>query len=105
LCAGQLESIMLFAFICTDKPDRLQTRLDNRPAHLAWLESLGTVAKAAGPFLGSDGNPSGSLLIMAADDLDAAKLLAAEDPYAKAGLFASVDIRPWNWLIKNPERA
>jgi uncharacterized protein len=96
---------MLFAFICTDKQGHLQTRLDNRPAHLAWLDSLGTVTKAAGPFLGADGKPSGSLLIMAADDLDAAKVLATEDPYAKAGLFASVDIRPWNWLIKNPEIA
>jgi uncharacterized protein len=96
---------MLFAFICTDKPGHLQTRLDNRPAHLAWLESLGAATKAAGPFLGADGKPSGSLLIMAADDLDAARALAGEDPYAKAGLFASVDIRPWNWLIKNPESA
>jgi uncharacterized protein len=59
----------------------------------------------ARPFLGPDGKPSGSLLILATDDLEAAKALAAEDPYAKAGLFASVDIRPWNWLIKNPETA
>jgi uncharacterized protein len=96
---------MLFAFICTDKPGHLQTRMDTRPAHLAWLESLGSATKAAGPFLGADSKPSGSLLILAADDLDAAKALADADPYAKAGLFASVDIRPWNWLIKNPESA
>jgi uncharacterized protein YciI len=46
-----------------------------------------------------------TLVILAADDLEAAKALAASDPYAKAGLFASVDIRPWNWVIKNPEAA
>jgi uncharacterized protein len=96
---------MLFAFICTDKPGHLQTRMDNRPAHLAWLESLGSATKAAGPFLGPDGKSSGTLIIMAAEDLDAARALAADDPYAKAGLFTSVDIRPWNWLIKNPETA
>ena len=96
---------MLFALICTDKPDHLQTRLDNRPAHLEWLQSLGAGTKAAGPFLGSDGKPSGSLVIIEADDLHTAKSLAANDPYAKAGLFASVDIRPWNWVIKNPEAA
>jgi uncharacterized protein len=96
---------MLFAFICTDKPGHLQTRMDTRAAHLAWLESLGAASKAAGPFLGSDSKPSGSLLILAADDLDAAKALCADDPYAKAGLFASVDIRPWNWVINNPENA
>ena len=31
--------------------------------------------------------------------------MAENDPYAKAGLFASVEIRPWKWLIKNPETA
>ena len=96
---------MLFAFICTDKPGHLQTRMDNRPSHLAWLESLGSATKAAGPFLGSDGKPTGSLLILDAENLEAAQALAADDPYGKAALFASVDIRPWNWLIKNPESA
>jgi uncharacterized protein len=96
---------MLFALICTDKPGHLQTRLDTRPAHLDWLNSLGADTRAAGPFLGDDGKPSGSLVIIAADDLNAAKALAAKDPYAIAGLFASVDIRPWNWVVKNPEAA
>ena len=96
---------MLFALICTDKPGHLQTRLDNRPAHLAWLESLGAGTKAAGPFLGPDGKPSGSLVIIAAKDMEAARALAAKDPYAIEGLFASVDIRPWNWAVKNPEAA
>ena len=27
------------------------------------------------------------------------------DPYARAGLFASVDIRPWNWVFKRPAEA
>ncbi len=96
---------MLFALICTDKPDHLQLRLDSRPAHLDWLTGLGASLKAAGPFLGDDGKPSGSLVIIAADDAQAAKALSAKDPYAIAGLFASVDIRPWNWVIKNPESA
>jgi uncharacterized protein len=96
---------MLFALICTDKPGHLQARLDNRPAHLGWLEGLGADIKAAGPFLGADGKPSGSLVIIAAENLETAKSLAAKDPYALAGLFASVDIRPWNWVIKNPEAA
>jgi uncharacterized protein len=96
---------MLFALICTDKPGHLQARLDNRPAHLAWLESLGADTKAAGPFLGADGKPSGTLAIISAENAEEARLVAAKDPYAIAGLFASVDIRPWNWVIKNPENA
>jgi uncharacterized protein len=94
---------MLFALICTDKPGHLQLRMDTRAAHLAFLEKLGGVAKAAGPFLGDDGKPVGTLAIIQADDLAGAKEIAEADPYAKAGLFLSVEIRPWNWLIKNPE--
>jgi uncharacterized protein len=96
---------MLFALICTDKPAHLQVRLDTRAAHLQWLTDLGGAVKAAGPFLGGDGKPSGTLAIIEAEDIDAARSLAAKDPYALAGLFASVDIRPWSWVVKNPEAA
>ena len=96
---------MLFALICTDKPGHLQVRMDTRPAHLAWLEGLGDNLKAAGPFLGDDGKPVGSLVIIKADDVAGAQAAAAADPYAKAGLFSAVEIKPWNWVFKNPENA
>ena len=96
---------MLYALICTDKPDHLQVRLDNRPAHLAFLEGLGDALKGAGPFLGSDDKPAGSLVLIEAEDRATIEAIAADDPYAKAGLFQSVDIRPWAWLLKNPEGA
>lgn len=94
---------MLYALICTDKPGALQLRLDNRPAHLAFLEALGSAMKAAGPFVDDDGKPSGSLVIIEAESREAAQAIAVRDPYALAGLFASVEIKPWKWLIKNPE--
>jgi uncharacterized protein len=94
---------MLFALICTDKPNHLDMRMANRPAHLAFLESLGKNLKGAGPFLGSDEKPNGSLVLIEAENLEAAKAIAAQDPYAVAGLFSNVDIRPWKWLINNPE--
>jgi uncharacterized protein len=98
-----MELKMLFALICTDKPNSVDLRMQVRPDHLAFLEKLGAATKAAGPFVGDDGKPTGSLVIIEAETLDAAKAIAVDDPYAKAGLFASVDIRPWKWLIKNPE--
>lgn len=94
---------MLFALICTDKPGHIDLRLKVRPEHLAFLESLGTALKAAGPFTDEVGQPSGSLVVIEAADRAAAAAIAGRDPYAKAGLFAAVDIRPWKWLIKNPE--
>ena len=32
-----------------------------------------------------------------------ATALLAEDPYAKAGLFASVETTPWKWVVGRPE--
>jgi uncharacterized protein YciI len=94
---------MLYALLCNDKPDHLQLRLDTRTAHLDYLNGLGDRLKFAGPFLGDGARPNGSLVVIDAADLASAEDIAANDPYARAGLFASVDIRPWNWAIKNPD--
>lgn len=94
---------MLFALLCTDKPNSLDLRMAVRPDHVKYLESLGLALKAAGPFTTDEGSPIGSLVIIEAADRAAAKTMADNDPYAKAGLFASVDIRAWKWSLKNPE--
>ncbi len=94
---------MLFALICTDKPNSVDLRMSVRPDHLKYLESLGAALKAAGPFTTDEGSPTGSLVIIEAADRAAAQAMAENDPYAKAGLFAAVEIRPWKWLIKNPD--
>jgi uncharacterized protein YciI len=98
---------MIYVLICKDKPGSLQVRLDTRPAHVAYLTSLNESGqlKFAGPFLGDDGKPVGSLVAVEAADLAAAKSLSANDPYAKAGLFATVDIQPWTWTFNNPAAA
>ncbi len=96
---------MLFALLCTDKPDHLQLRLDTRPAHLDYLNGLGAILKFAGPFLGEDGKPNGSLVVVETGDKAQAEKIAINDPYAKAGLFAEVSVRPWNWAINNPANA
>ena len=95
---------MLFAFIGKDKPGNLQVRLDNRPAHVAYLEKLNAdgILKIAGPFLGDDGKPYGSLVVIEAADSAAAAAILAEDPYAKAGLFAATEINQWNWTFNKP---
>ncbi|MEM6383255.1 MAG: YciI-like protein [Pseudomonadota bacterium] len=93
---------MLFALMCTDKPNHLHVRQETRAEHLAFLEALGDHLKAAGPFLDENGTPNGSLIVVEADDRAAIERIAANDPYAEAGLFESVDIRPWNWIIKPP---
>ncbi|MBB4568138.1 YciI-like protein [Rhizobium leucaenae] len=96
---------MLFAFVCRDKPGHLNVRMDTRPAHLEYLNKLnaeGTL-KMAGPFLDAEGKSNGTLAIVSAETIEAAKAIADADPYTKAGLFESVEIKPFNWVFNNPE--
>ena len=89
---------MRVALICIDKPGHLHVRQENRPAHLDHIQSPGIVEMAA-PFLTESGEMAGSLVILSVDTLDQARDWAANDPYAKAGLFQSVDIREWKKVI------
>lgn len=89
---------MRVALICIDKPGHLHVRQENRPAHLAHIDSSGIV-EMAGPFLTEAGEMAGSLVILSVDSLDQARDWAANDPYAKAGLFQSVEIREWKKVI------
>ena len=90
---------MLVVAICRDKPDHLETRLAARADHLAFLEAHANAVKLGGPFLDDEGKPVGSLLIIECPDLAAARQILAQDPYAKAGLFASVELTPWRRTV------
>lgn len=89
---------MRIALITKDKDDALQTRLDNRDAHLAYIAETGTV-EMAGPFLDDTGTMCGSLIILEVADMAAAQTWADNDPYAKAGLFQSVTLQAWKKVI------
>jgi len=89
---------MLIALIAKDKTGALQTRKDNRDAHLAYLKETGVVAQA-GPFLDAQGGMCGSLIILDVENMAAAQTWATHDPYAKAGLFESVELIHWNKVI------
>jgi uncharacterized protein YciI len=90
---------MLFCITGIDKPDSLSLRLANRDAHLKYWADSASV-KVGGPFTNDDGSVmNGSLLIIDVADLDTAKKLAKDDPYALAGLFERQEVRPWKWLL------
>jgi hypothetical protein len=88
---------MLYAVICRDKPDHLQTRLDTRERHLEHIRGSGIVAQA-GPFIENE-KMCGSLVILETDSLESAQDWAARDPYALAGLFESVTVIEWKKVI------
>jgi hypothetical protein len=95
---------MLFAMICMDKPGSSALRAEVRAKHLAYIEAQAGAVKVAGPFLSDDGQTmTGSLIIVEAADMAAARAFAAGDPYALAGLFQNVEIKPWRWVIGAPK--
>lgn len=85
---------MLFVLTAIDKPDGLALRLSVRDAHLAYARETGRM-RLGGPFLDADSAMCGSMMVVEGPDLETIKAWHAEDPYVKAGLFASSDIRPW----------
>ena len=89
---------MLIALMARDKPGALPIRQENRPLHVAYLKS-GPAVQQAGPLLDDAGEMCGSLIILDLPDMAAARQWADDDPYAKAGLFASVDLIAWNRVI------
>ena len=54
-------------------------------------------------MLDPDGRACGSLLMIDVEDAAAAAGFAEADPYAKAGLFESVVIRPYRSVFKDGE--
>ncbi len=89
---------MRFAVICLDRTNALQTRVENRAAHLAHIEASGVVEQA-GPFIDAAGQMCGSLIILQVESRADADAWVAADPYGKAGLFASVMVQEWKRVI------
>jgi len=88
-----------YAMICIDHKGSLELRAKVRDEHLAYYRAPETPIRMAGPLLDENGQPEGSLVILECDSQAAAEAFANADPYAKAGLFSSVSVKPWRLSI------
>jgi uncharacterized protein YciI len=86
---------MLFALVAHDRPNAVARRMELRPDHLKHLEALGDALVLAGPFLAENGDMVGSIVVIEAETLDAAKQSFARDPFMTGDLFDSITIKPW----------
>ena len=91
---------MLVALFAKDRPGALELRKANREAHIAHLKDGGLVVQA-GPLLDENGEMCGSLVILDVEDMAQAQDWAVNDPYARADLFESAQLVPWNRVIGN----
>jgi uncharacterized protein YciI len=88
---------VLFVLHAIDAPGSAEIRQTTRPNHLDYLAKFDT--PVAGPLIDGAGSTVGSCVFIEAADLSAAEQFAANDPYAKAGLFESVSIREFKKVI------
>ena len=84
-----------FLLIGHDGPRGRELRPIHRPAHVAGLELLANQGRIrhAGPILGDDGAPQGSVVVFEAASLAEARAIAARDPYVTEGIFARYEVR------------
>ncbi|TDU30768.1 hypothetical protein DFR24_0122 [Panacagrimonas perspica] len=93
---------MLYVIFGTDAPDSAPKRAANRPAHLERVKALHDQGRIAmvGPFPKVDA-PSmeagacGSLIVAEFGSLEEARAWIDADPFSKAGVYATVEVRPF----------
>lgn len=98
---------LFYAILGEDVADSLDKRLAARPAHLERLQQLRDAGRLllAGPFPtidSPDPGPagfSGSLIVAAFDNLEAAQAWAQADPYVSAGVYARVSVKPFKAVL------
>lgn len=98
---------MLYAIVAHDAAGSLDRRRSARAAHLERLEALKADGRLllAGPFPSIDAEDpgdagfTGSLIVAEFDSLEDATRWADEDPFRAAGVYESLDVRPFRKVL------
>lgn len=84
---------MIHTFFLLDKPGRSELRQRMRPEHKAYLAAVADRIAFAGPLVADDGQTMiGSLLAIDFDSREAAQAWLADEPFTRAGVYASSSI-------------
>ena len=91
---------MIYMIYCTDAEDGDALREKVYDAHREHLGRIKDRLMLGGPCPAGNGEArQGSLLVVEADDVAAARALAEADPFFKAGVWESVIVREFNAVI------
>jgi uncharacterized protein len=100
---------MYFVVWATDKAGVIEVRKRARDVHRARLRSPGThaVRVLLGGATLDEGSAqmNGTLLVIEAQNADAVHRFVAEDPYVLAGVYATIEVRPWAWGLGQPKES
>ncbi len=82
-----------YAVIAWDGPDSAAKRAEFRLRHFAHVEQIMDKVLIAGPLKDADGNFTGSLVVVKAEDEAEAEAILKSDPYFKAGVWDRWEIQ------------
>ena len=84
---------MIYVFRLLDKPGAEALRQRMRPQHKAYLGVVAERIAFAGPLTHDDGQTMiGSLLAIEFETREAASAWLADEPFTRAGLYASIEV-------------
>lgn len=88
----------LILAICRDHTDGRSAALreEHLKAHMAYVEKILPHLAVAGPMRDAQRNIDGSMLVYRTDSVAVARQLLEDDPYARAGVWASVEYKTFN---------
>lgn len=98
---------MWYVIDARDVQDSQARRQEARPRHLERLNALRDAGRLllAGPYPAIDAEDpgpagfSGSLIVAEFESIEAARAWADADPYREAGVYASVEVRPFRKVL------
>jgi len=90
----------IFALQAIDVPDGAALRKQLLDVHMEHVKAQPVDVKLAGPLIGEDGAPTGSLILFEAADLAAAHQFVTTDPYCANGIYAQFTIHQWKDVFK-----
>jgi uncharacterized protein len=93
---------MHFTVYCLDHEGMVERRREYYDAHKAYLATSPVKTLISGPLLAADGETMiGSFFLYDGDDLGEVVRFIRDDPFNKAGIWGSVDVRPFLKRVDN----
>ncbi|UIF90017.1 YciI family protein [Cupriavidus sp. UYPR2.512] len=93
---------MNFTVYCLDHPGMVERRLACYDDHKAYLQTSPVKALISGPLTLEDGQTMiGSFFLYEAERIEDIKAFVTDDPFNRAGIWKSIDIRPFIKRVDN----
>ncbi|MDP9646524.1 YciI family protein (plasmid) [Paraburkholderia strydomiana] len=93
---------MHYTVYCLDHDGMVERRLSHYDAHKAYLATAPVKMVMSGPLLAADEKTMiGSFFLYEADDIGQVVRFNTNDPFNEAGIWKSVDIRPFLKRVDN----